>query len=133
MRLEISILRNIRKTFFGKKSKPFYFSSSERSLLKCKKIFFGKNMRHFSRVSFLNFQAQNVPSWNVKSFLCLGQESSISQNIRKTFLLEKYKKVFNLGTRKFQFPKYKSLFKKCLKSGFFIYFIFQACAEKWSR
>ena len=72
------------------------------------------------------------------SFLSLGLENSVSQNIRSSFknfrfpkynkklFLRKYKKVFNLGAKKFYFLKYKKnlFFRKCkkfVKSGFFYF------------
>ena len=40
-----------------------------------------------------------------------------SQNIRNNFILEKFKKFFNLGARKFHFQKYKKFFQ------FFFFFL----------
>ena len=56
-------------------------------------------------------------------------KSFISLNIRK------YNEVFNLGVRKFLFPKYKNFFWKNIYffQSEFLFFIFWAWAEKCAR
>ena len=95
---------------------------------------FPKYKKFLQSVFFFIFRARKVTSWNIRSFLGLPfpeiWESSISWNKmiffffflgggrrvdsrnpkhKKTFPLIKYRKFFNIRTRKFNFPKYKKI------------------------
>lgn len=65
-----------RKVSFPKYYK--FVQSLEKSLLKYNKF--------FKKVPFLKLQKKKISDKNIRSFLIFGQESSISQNIRKIFL-----------------------------------------------
>ena len=64
---------------------------------------------------WFDFQAFKVPFWNIRSFLSLELESSISRNIRNIlrlvfFLIFWARKVLFPVFRGFRFPKYKKGF-----------------------
>ena len=145
-----SILRNIRKTFFGKYKRFFWEWSfifwAGNCFWKIIKNFFIFLIPRNVRIFFLFWK-------KYKSFLSLGLEISITWNIRKQFFLFvwgniffsvfsecfflffklckfllKYEKLFKLWNRRFHFLKYKKNFflrkhnfYQLFKCGFFIF------------
>ena len=87
--------------FFDLKARNFNFSKHRSSIFwKYIKKLFWERIRNFFRVDFFYFfvfflfQVWKVPSWNLRSFLYLGLENSITQSIRKTFL-QKILEIFS--------------------------------------
>ena len=104
-----------------------YFTAWSAVILKYGEIFLGETQETSG------FRALQVPSWNIrKNFLekSLGQKSFISRNIRNFSSSESFLLIcFNLGVRKFHFPKYKKKlflrkYKKFFQSGIFLFFLF---------
>ena len=60
------------------------------------KFHFSKYKKFFWGGFFFIFWAWKFLSWNIRSFLSLGLESSISQNIRKTFRWENIRNFFKV-------------------------------------
>ena len=69
-------------------------------LFRTRKFHFLKKKTFFQSGFFLNFRAQKVPSWNIRSFLNLRMGSSISRNIknfsRVVFFRKKYMQFWEL-------------------------------------
>ena len=104
----------------------FILWPNQQSSRNVQKNFFWRNIRNFFTVDFFCFQALQVPSRNIRifflgkniSFLRLTLESSISQNAINFFKVgffifraqNSLLKFFNLGEKKFHFPKCKKSF-----------------------
>ena len=64
--------------------------------------FLEKYKKFLQGISFFVFQVLQITSWNIRICLSLGQESSISRNIRRFFRVGF---VFIFGARKIPFPE----------------------------
>ena len=64
--------------------------------------FLEKYKKFLQSISFFVFQVLQITSWNIRICLSLGQESSISRNIRRFFRVGF---VFIFGARKIPFPE----------------------------
>ena len=108
--------------FIRKSRRNFWFSGFGSSFwnirnfwkLELESLISLKYKKLFKSGYFFICRGWKVTSWNIRSFLGFQVpeiwKSSVSQIIRKSFLLRKYQKFLNIRARKFHSLKYKEYF-----------------------